>query len=223
MDTIVAVASPPGGGLRGVVRLSGPRAVALARAVVDVPLDADRRAVPVTLTRPVRLPATALVLRAPRSYTREDVVELHLPGSPPVLRALVEELCALGARPARPGEFTLRAFLSGRLDLAQAEAVERLIAASSEAEARAAADQLHGSFSAPLRAIEDDLLNLAADVEAAIDFVDQDIEIVSTEAVVRRVSAIEDRLAALLARTGTRRLENARPTVALLGKPGVGK
>ena len=110
-DTIVALSTPPGAGLRAVVRLSGPRAVELGG----------------------RLPG-AVVLRGPRTYTREDLVEIHLPASPPLVDRLLRGLLERGARPARPGEFTLRAFLHGRIDLAQAEAVEQLISSEGEAD-----------------------------------------------------------------------------------------
>lgn len=199
-DTIVAAASPPGPGLRAVVRLSGPRAVEWG----------------------ARAPG-AVVFRAPRSYTREDVVEIHLPGSPPLVEALVRSLVGRGARPARPGEFTLRAFLNGRLDLAQAEAVEQLIASESEGDLRAAVRQLEGDFSRRVRAVEDAVLDLGADAEAAIDFVDQDIEILPVAAAVERAGRALNDVRALLAESAARRAVDDRPTVALYGRPNAGK
>lgn len=186
--------------MRAVVRLSGPRAVELAGAWPG-----------------------AVVCRAPRSYTREDVVELHLPGSPPLVRAAVARLVQAGARPARPGEFTLRAFLNGRIDLCQAEAVERLIAAEGEDDRRAALDLLQGAFSRRLRRLEETLLDLAADAEAAIDFTDQDIEILSVPDAVRRADAARADLGDLLARTASRDVADARPVAALVGLPNAGK
>lgn len=199
-ETIVALSTPPGGGLRAVVRLSGPRAVEIGGG----------------------LPG-AVTMRGPRSATREDVVELHLPASPPLVTRLVRSLLDRGARPARPGEFTLRAFLNGRIDLAQAESVGRLISAEGEEDRRAALEILHGAFSRRLADLEDGLLMLCADVEAAIDFVDQDIEILSPGAAVERAAAARSSLRALLAETAARVVADERPTAALFGPPNAGK
>jgi tRNA modification GTPase len=199
-ETIVALSTPPGAGLRAVVRLSGPRAVEIGGS----------------------LPG-AVVFKAPRTYTREDLVEVHLPSSPPLIDRLLASLVARGARPARPGEFTLRAFLNGRLDLAQAEAVEQLISAEGEEDRRAALEQLKGTFSKSLAAIEGDLLDLCADAEAAIDFVDQDIEILPVAEAQRRGRKALDELRRLRAETAARKASDARPTVALHGLPNAGK
>jgi tRNA modification GTPase len=199
-DTIVALSTPPGGGLRAIVRLSGPRAAELVRG----------------------LPG-ALTLRAPRTFTREDMVDLHLPASPPLVDRLLRTLVDRGARPARPGEFTLRAFLNGRIDLAQAEAVEQLIAAEGEEDRRAALDQLEGSFSRRLGDIEEAVLTLCADAEAAIDFVDQDIEHLPPGTAIDRARAILGTLRALQAESAARDVADARPTVALFGLPNAGK
>ncbi len=199
-DTIVALSSPPGPGLRAVVRLSGPRAAAIGAA------------------RP-----GAVAFRGPRTYTREDVVEIHLPGSPPLVDLLLRDLVEAGARPARPGEFTLRAFLNGRLDLAQAEAVERIVSAEDAEERRAALGQLEGAFSRRLAGIEGAVLDLGADAEAAIDFTDQDIEILSPGEARRRAEAIGADLRALVAETAAARVSDERPTAALLGRSNAGK
>ena len=199
-ETIVALSTPPGAGLRAIVRLSGPRAVQIAGAVPG-----------------------AVLFKAPRTYTREDLVEIHLPSSPPLVARLLAELLERGARPARPGEFTLRAFLNGRLDLAQAEAVEQLVSAEGEDERRAALDQLEGSFSKRLGRIEGELLDLCADAEAAIDFVDQDIEILSVAEAQRRGRKAQDDLRQLRTETAQRKTADHRPTVALHGLPNAGK
>jgi len=199
-ETIVALATPPGGGLRAVVRLSGPRAAEIAGG----------------------LPG-AVLRRGPRTYTREDTVELHLPASPPLVDRLIRVLLDRGARAARPGEFTLRAFLSGRLDLAQAEAVEQLISAEGEEDRRAALDQMEGAFSRRLAAIEESVLDLCADAEASMDFADQDIEILPVGAAVDRARAALAALKALEAETATRTVTDQRPTVALVGRPNAGK
>lgn len=182
------------------VRLSGPRAVVLGGA----------------------LPG-AVVHQGPRTYTREDLVEIHLPASPPLVDRLVRLLTEQGARPAKPGEFTLRAFLNGRLDLAQAEAVEQLISAEGDADRAAALDQLGGTFSKRLAHIEGDLLDLCADAEAAIDFVDQDIDILPVEEAQRRGKSALGDLRGLIDETASRKTTDHRPTVALHGLPNAGK
>jgi tRNA modification GTPase len=164
-----------------------------------------------------------VVFKAPRTYTREDLVEIHLPSSPPLVRALLTSLIDRGARPAKPGEFTLRAFLNGRLDLAQAEAVEQLISAEGEDDRRAALDQLSGSFSTRLGRIEGDLLDLCADAEAAIDFVDQDIEILPVADALTRGSRALEELRRLRAETAARTTSDLKPTLALHGLPNAGK
>jgi len=199
-ETIVALSTPPGAGLRAVVRLSGPRAVEIGG---DVP--------------------GAVVFKAPRTYTREDLVEIHLPSAAPLIGRLVASLIDRGARPAKPGEFTLRAFLNGRLDLAQAEAVEQLISAEGEDDRRAALDQLEGAFSKRLSQIEGELLDLCADAEAAIDFVDQDIEILPVADALRRGSKALKDLSQLTSETASRKTSDQRPTVALHGLPNAGK
>lgn len=197
-DTIAAPAVPPGAALRGIVRVSGPRAVEIAGG----------------------LPG-AVVRRGPRTYTREDLVEIHLPGAAPLVARCLRLLAERGARPARPGEFTLRAFLHGRLDLAQAEAVERLIAAGDESERRAAIEILGGGWSRRLRELEAGLLDLCADVEAALDFADQDIEILSGEEARRRAGGLLDLLRKLNGPSAA--LRSGRPKVVLLGRPNAGK
>jgi tRNA modification GTPase len=199
-DTIVALSTPPGAGLRAIVRLSGPGA-----AKIGGPLPG------------------AVVLRAPRTYTREDVVEIHLPASPLLVDRLLRRLLDRGARPARPGEFTLRAFLNGRIDLAQAEAVEQLISAEGEDDRRAAVEQLGGAFSRRLADIEEVILNLCADAEAAVDFVDQDIEILPVEVAVHRAREALASLRGLLSETAARAVSDERPTAALFGLPNAGK
>ena len=199
-ETIIALSTPPGGGLRAVVRLSGPRAVDLAGA----------------------LPG-AVVRRAPRTFTREDLVEIHLPASPPLVDRLLRALLDRGARPARPGEFTLRAFLNGRIDLAQAEAVEQLISAEGEEDRRAAFEQTQGAFSRRLAAVEESVLDLCADAEASMDFADQDIDLLPVGAATDRARAALEALRALVAETAARTVTDQRPTVALFGRPNAGK
>ncbi|MBI2900724.1 MAG: 50S ribosome-binding GTPase [Planctomycetes bacterium] len=215
-DTIVAIASPPGGGARGIVRLSGPRAFELASGVVGAsPRGRTVARTSLRLPGGLTLPASAWFTPGPASYTGEDVAELHVPGSPPVLRLLVDTLVSAGARPAGPGEFTLRAYRNGRIDLAQAEAVQALIAARDAHEARAARARLDGELSRPLRRIEEDLLDLCAGIEASLDFAEEDVR---PDA---RIRELRERLAPLVC--AERGAEEPRPSVLLWGVPNVGK
>ncbi len=167
------------------------------------------------------LPAVLYHMPAPGSYTGEDVVEIHLPGSPPVLRLLVDTLLDQGASPAKPGEFTQRAYLHGRMDLVQAEAVQSLIQSRNLEEVRAARQQLEGGLSSPLSNLEGQLIDLCAEVEASIDFVEQDIEIIPQAEIVRRLDLLRDQLENLLRQS---RLEaGSQPIVALYGPPNAGK
>ena len=196
-DTIVAIATPPGRGGIGVVRLSGPGALPIAQQLIthDGAL-APRHA---TLTH-VRASADPTVGRrlssaidqvvatyfpAPASYTGDDVVELSAHGSPVVLRAIVTAAVACGARLAEPGEFTLRAFLNGRIDLMQAEAVADLIDAATPLQARAAFDQLDGTLTRAIAAIDATLFDLIARLEASVDFPDEGYHFVEPGALAR--------------------------------------
>lgn len=218
-DTIVAAACAPGGA-GGLIRFSGPTAGEIARRLTGADLPA-RRAVAVRL--PIGLEAEAVWMPAPHTYTGEDTVEWHLPGAAPVLDAAVEAMVAAGARPAGPGEFTLRAYLNGRLELGQAEAVAAVIDAADAPELRAAQRALRGQLSGTLRRVESDLLDLCAEVEAAIDFVDQDIELIAPTAVVARTRSAHEALSALRDGAVTRRPRESLPRVMLLGPPNAGK
>ncbi len=170
-DTIIALASAAGPGLRAIVRLSGRQAPRIAAAVFPgfTREPAGRQLVLGQLVVPgvhAPLPADLLFFPGPRSYTGQDVVELHTLSSPPLVEALVAACLAAGARAAQPGEFTLRAFLAGKLDLTRAEAVLGVIEAGSRDELKHALAQLAGGVAEPLHVVRDDLLNLLADVEA---------------------------------------------------------
>jgi len=182
-NTIVATSTPAGRSPRAIVRLSGPGSVRAAAAVFEPAAALEQAAsyssiygAVVLDNDAIRCPATVYVMRAPRSYTCEDVVEFHTVGAPPVLAALSDALVAAGARPAEPGEFTKRAFLNGRIDLTQAEAVQGVIRARSEAELRASQAQLGGAFRSAVDGLRARLVQLLASIEAAIDFVGEDIE-----------------------------------------------
>lgn len=225
-DTIVAIGSPRGPAARGIVRLSGVRAVEVASACLEEPLGGGtyflvegRFKLPHTAAFPVLI----YVMRAPRSYTREDVVEIHAPGSPPLLSAITSELCRRGARPAEPGEFTKRAFLSGRIDLAQAEAVCQIITARSESEERLALSVLGGDLSEEVRRIRARLLDLAVDMEAGLDFHDDDVTFAGPEKVKGEISAALDSLRRLADESVTRRVHREEVLTVLFGAANAGK
>jgi len=165
----------------------------------------------------------AAFFAAPRSYTAEDLVEISCHGAPVVLRFCIERACASGARLAEPGEFTLRAFLNGRIDLPQAEAVRDLIEATTLYQARVAAQQVEGSVSRRLRPAKEQLLELIALLEAGIDFAEDDVSIAPTEEILRRLDPIERALAALVASFDYGKLVQGGITLAIVGRPNVGK
>jgi tRNA modification GTPase len=229
-DTIAAIATPPGEGGIGIVRVSGEQAFPIAERLFrrrggSKPLQSHRAyfgvivdpATGETLDRALLLP-----FRAPHSYTGEDVVEFHCHGSPYLLRRVLELVWREGARPAEPGEFTLRAFLNGKLDLAQAEAVADLIRARSEAQLRSALALHEGRLSHQVHALGDELLRLLATVEAHIDF-SEELGELDPHALIPDLQHLLQRLDALLqgARAGRILREGAR--VAIVGRPNVGK
>jgi tRNA modification GTPase len=224
-ETIVAVATPPGRGGIGVVRISGGGARAIAKALCGIEPE-PRRA---QLTAFARADGTAidrglaLFFAAPHSFTGEDVLELHAHGSPVVLDALVRRACELGARPARAGEFSERAFLNGKLDLNQAEAVADLIAARSEAQARAAVRSLEGEFSRRADALANLIVRLRVEIEAAIDFSEDASESASKPVIGRLFEDAANGLQALLAaaRRGVRLTDGMHAVI--VGEPNVGK
>lgn len=160
---------------------------------------------------------------APRSYTAENLVEISCHGSPVVLRFSVERACASGARLAEPGEFTLRAYLNGRIDLPQAEAVRDLIEATTLYQARVAAQQAEGSVSKRIQPIKDRLLELIALLEAGIDFAEDDVSVASSEEILRRIAGIEQPLAALHSSFDYGKLVHSGLTLAIVGRPNTGK
>lgn len=226
-DTIVAVATAPGEAGIGVVRLSGPEALTLALKVFrsrETPM--PRRVVYGAVYRPQtgeKLDTALLTtFRAPASYTGEEVVEISCHGSDLVLRTLVRDLAGLGARLADPGEFTKRAFLNGKLDLAEAEAVIDLIRARSEAALRVATGQLSGRLSREISEMRLALITLLAEIEAAIDFPD-DVEPPDDAALCHRAGEVRDRGKTLLATADSGRLYRQGAALVLAGRPNVGK
>ncbi|MGY1410845.1 MULTISPECIES: tRNA uridine-5-carboxymethylaminomethyl(34) synthesis GTPase MnmE [unclassified Luteimonas] len=224
-DTIAAIATPSGAGGVGIVRLSGPEAAAIARQLCGRVLQ-PRHAHHVRFRDAeggVIDDGIALAFVAPASFTGEDVVELQAHGSAPVLRQLLARCCALGARMARPGEFSERAYLNGRLDLAQAEAVADLIAAGDERAARAARRALEGEFSMRVDALAERLMALRVHVEAAIDFADEPIETLGGNALNKGLAEARAQLDTLLvAAERGRKLRDGLHAV-IVGPPNAGK
>ncbi|MBJ6979219.1 MULTISPECIES: tRNA uridine-5-carboxymethylaminomethyl(34) synthesis GTPase MnmE [unclassified Luteimonas] len=225
-ETIAAVATAPGSGGVGIVRLSGPDALAIARVLCARDALTPRHAHHVRFldaAGDALDDGIALLFQAPASYTGEDVVELQAHGNPVLLQAIVARCCALGARLARPGEFTERAFLNGRLDLAQAEAVADLIAAGDLTAARAARRSLDGRFSRRVEAIAAELLAIRVHAEAAIDFADEPLETLGGAQLAARLQRARAALEALLgdAKRG-RRLRDGLHAV-IVGPPNAGK
>ncbi len=224
-DTIVALSSAPGPGGRAVVRLTGPRTRDVLHGVLGgAPVTA--RLTPVGLTLrgvPAPFPADLHFRPAPRTYTGQDLAELHVLSCPPLVERLLADLLTSGARAAERGEFTLRAFLAGKKDLAQAEAVLAVIDSRDPDDLRGALAQLAGNVTQPLNALRDDLLNLVADVEAGLDFVGEDIEFVTTEAILLRVSRGIAQLTNLRRRLDARTRNGAPLRLVLAGPPNAGK
>jgi len=227
-DTIVAVSSPAGGAERAILRLSGSRAVAIADALFTPGLApaSTYTAWPGHIALPhhdMTVPATAYLMRAPRSYTCEDVVEFHTGGWPAVVPLVVEALVAAGARLAEPGEFTFRALLHGRLDLAQSEAVMAVVEAGSRAALRAAADLLAGDLSGRVGALADRVREALAMVEVGLDFSDQDVPPVPPAAVADRIGSVRADLVDLGRRSRAIETFDGHVRLVIAGWPNVGK
>ena len=226
-DTIAAISSATGPACRGIVRVSGrdlfeilDRVLATTRPDVK---RASRFESVVEVQPGARVPVAVNLWPDARSFTGEPMAELHLPGSPPLVDAVLRRVCESGARPARRGEFTLRAFLAGKLDLAQAEAVLGVIDAADSAELTTALKQLAGGLSSRISAVRDDLLNLLADLEAGLDFVDDDIEFVSSSETVGRLTSAADVISEIERSASDRMQSRTQARVVLAGLPNAGK
>jgi tRNA modification GTPase len=224
-DTIVAAATPPGRGGIGIVRLSGPATPAIAAGILGELPPARRASFARFLGDAGEAldAGLALFFPAPHSYTGEHVLELQGHGGDLVLEALIARAVALGARRALPGEFTQRAFLNDKLDLAQAEAVADLIDAGSQAAARAAMRSLAGEFSSMVRALTEALIELRTYVEAAIDFAEEEIDFLADGELAERLQGVREQFAAVLESAHQGRLLREGMTVVIAGRPNAGK
>jgi tRNA modification GTPase len=227
-DTIVAIATPPGRGGIGVVRLAGPGARAIACPMLRLKHElAAGRAVFGELIEPdtqERIDEAVVTFFArPHSYTADDIVEISSHGSPVVLRHIVELATARGARLAEPGEFTMRAFLNGRIDLTQAEAVRDLIDSQTLYQAKVAAQQLEGSLSKRLQPIKRKLVELVAVMEAGIDFAEDDVSVLPAQQILARIEEVRLPLEQLCASFAYGKIVHEGLTLAIVGRPNVGK
>ena len=234
-DTIAAISTPPGRGGIGIVRLSGPQAVSIAVQLVSLrlPLEHGRARLADVLDADVldaahdpaeRIDEALLTwFAAPNSYTAEDVVEIDAHGSPVVLEMLLNRAIDRGARLAEPGEFTQRAFLAGRLDLTQAEAVRDLIEAQTLTQARLAASQMGGALSRRVAPIKQSLVDLIALLEAGIDFAEDDVDVAPQAEIALRIDRLTPPLTSLEASFARGRIVHDGLTLAIVGRPNAGK
>jgi tRNA modification GTPase len=242
-DTIVAIATPPGRGGIGVVRIAGPQARRIAEPMLHLRHEMKSgRAIFGELVElsgetaelrssgqqgaavPIRIDEVVVTYFAkPHSYTTDDIIEIAAHGSPVVLRHIVEMCISAGARLAEPGEFTMRAFLNGRIDLTQAEAVRDLIDSQTLYQAKVAAQQLEGALSKRLQPIKQKLVELIAVLEAGIDFAEDDISVLPDPVIVQRISGVRQPLEQLAATFAYGKIVHEGLTLAIVGRPNVGK
>lgn len=235
-DTIVAVASAAGGAARGIVRVSGPAAVECvagcfsANDATDLLCARSPRRLSGLIAvagdganSALAIPGELVLWPGARSYTRQPAAEIHMLGSPPLLAAVVEQLVRCGARAALPGEFTLRAFLAGRIDLVQAEGVLGVIDAAEGDELEGALDQLAGGLSRPLDQVRERLLGALAELEAGLDFAEEDIEFIGREQLLSRLDEARTAVGATMAQLAARDVRREAPRAVLAGAANAGK
>lgn len=230
-ETIVAVSSAPGPGSVGIIRLSGVEAMQIADRLAELPDGGSLKCragstqatgvIRVDLT--TRVPARFYIFRAPRSYTREDMIEIHTVGAPPLVEMVRRRAIDFGAIPAEPGEFTARAFLSGRMDLSSAEAVAGIIRAESDTQLRAARRMMDGELNRSIRDVRDGLGEILALVEADIDFAEEPIDFITPGTLRNRLESVTAQLDSLTASGATAERFDGLPRILLLGPPNAGK
>ena len=237
-DTIVAVSTPSGRSFHAIIKISGHEAIYCIKDFFAPSSRVDLEAVPSYASvqghlhipeEYVNIPVVLYIMKKPYSYTKEDVVEIHTIGSSPLLEMVLDALLSRGIqtkksiRLSQPGEFTKRAFLHGRIDLTQAEATMRIIRAQTDLELKAAIAQLTGDISQEIKHIQDEAVSLCSYIEAAIDFSDQDIELISTIEIMDRLEAIKTKISHLLSQSETGKVSPEGIDTVLFGKPNVGK
>ena len=230
-DTILARASAPGSALRGILRISGQHAAFATKTIVENPEKLSSKQHSICIDTRIALPnlppfpAKLLFWQAGHSYTGDETVEIHTIGSPVLLDAIMTALLAASdsVRLANPGEFTLRAFLSGRLDLAQAEAVLGVIDAANDVDLKTALHQLAGNVSAPLSAMRSLLFETLAHLEASLDFADEEIPSVSAETLQQTLSEALEQIEQLRQKIAHRGVNDSKPKIVLAGLPNAGK
>lgn len=232
-DTIAAIGTAPGGAARGMIRISGPETVACIEHCFQ-PADASQQLTAISSAQVIAgefqlgqqgatLPCDLLLWPNEQSFTRQPSAELHTIGSPPLLEAALQTVCHHGARVAELGEFTLRAFLAGRLDLTQAEAVLGVIDANDSTSFDTALTQLAGGLSQPLAQLREQLLALLAHLEAGLDFVEEDITFISAKEIENQLSAARQTIADTLEQLASRSEPQILAKVVLVGAPNAGK
>jgi tRNA modification GTPase len=227
-DTIVVISTPPGRGGIGVVRLSGTEARTIAAPLLKLRRELEpARAIFGELIEPqtgARIDEVVVTFfHKPHSYTTDDLIEISAHGSPVVLRRIVELALERGARLAEPGEFTMRAFLNGRIDLTQAEAVRDLIDSQTLYQARVAAQQLEGSLSRRIQPVKQKLVELIALMEAGVDFAEDDVPVLASEIILERIAEVRSGLEQLERSFAYGKLVHEGLTLAIVGRPNVGK
>jgi len=224
-ETICAIATPPGVGGVGIIRVSGPLCVSIADQMLDVSPQPRKAHFARFMDEQGRTidSGIALLFTAPASFTGEDVLELQGHGGPQILQMLMSRVMALGARPAHPGEFSERAFLNNKLDLVQAEAIADLIESATEASARAAQRSLEGVFSDAVNQLQQELIDLRVFVEAAMDFPDEEIDFLADSDVLERLQAAGDHLRTLHDQAQQGQLLRDGINIAIVGLPNAGK
>ena len=225
-DSIVAIATANGVGMRGIVRLTGPDTVRCVRDLFGIEVSGvapEQLSVSLVLEDDLLLEGQLLIWPTEKSYTRQPSAEFHTIGSKPLLDLVLQQFCSNGCRIARPGEFTLRAFLGGRLDLTQAEAVLAVIDSTGQQQFEIALQQLAGGLANPLGQIREQLIDLLAELEAGLDFVEEDIEFVTNAQVLEAIDRCLNSVSNIREQIGSRATRESTFEVAMVGWPNVGK